>query len=86
MSLLDYLKRSNKKSSAAVAKERLQIILAHEHAANNKTPDYLPTLQRELLEVVRKYAKIDVDDVKVTLGREGDCEIIELNISLPEQK
>ncbi len=86
MSLLDYLKRSNKKNSAAVAKERLQIILAHEHSAASRTPDYLPALQRELLEVVSKYAKIDLDDVKVTLGKEGDCEIIELNISLPEQK
>ncbi len=82
MSLLDYLTRK-KKPSASVAKERLQIILAHEHA-NANGPDYLPALQRELLEVVSKYAKVDLDDIKVNLEVEGDCEILELNISLPE--
>ena len=82
MSLLDYLTRRRKKS-AAVAKERLQIILAHEHAAASG-PQYLPALQRELLAVVSKYAKVDLDDIKVTLEKEGDCDILELNITLPD--
>ena len=82
MSLLDYLTR-NKKKSASVAKERLQIILAHEHA-NAHGPSYLPELQRELLAVVSKYARVDLDDVKINLDKEGDCEILEVNIALPE--
>ena len=82
MSLLDYLTR-RKKKSAAVAKERLQIILAHEHATANG-PEYLPALQRELLAVVSKYARVDFDDIKVTLEKEGDCDILELNITLPD--
>jgi cell division topological specificity factor len=53
--LLDYL-RGNEKKSAAVAKERLQIILAHERAGRGAAaPDYLPALQEELLEVIAKY-------------------------------
>ena len=83
MSLLDYLTR-RKKKSAAVAKERLQIILAHEHAAA-AGPNYLPSLQRELLAVVSKYAKVNIDDIKVTLEKEGDCDILELNITLPDE-
>jgi len=84
MSLLDYLRRK-KKPTASVAKERLQIILAREHAGRHE-PDYLPALKQELLDVVSKYVKVDLADVKVNLDREGDCEILELNISLPEEE
>ncbi len=83
MSLLDYLTRNRKKRSASVAKERLQIILAHEHATADG-PDYLPALQKEILEVVSRYANVDLDDIKVNLDHAGDCEILELNIALPE--
>jgi len=86
MSLLDYLRRK-KKPTASVAKERLQIILAREHAdASKHEPDYLPALKQELLEVVSKYVKVDLEDIKVNLERDGSCEILELNISLPEQE
>lgn len=82
MSLLNYFKRKNKQS-ASVAKERLQIILAREHANRNE-PDYLPALKQELLEVVSKYVHVQTEDISVTLEKEGNCEILELNISLPE--
>ncbi len=83
MSLLNYLRRK-KKPTASVAKERLQIILAREHAGRHE-PDYLPALKQELLDVVSKYVKVDLGDIKVNLERDGDCEILELNISLPEE-
>lgn len=82
MSVLDYLLRRNKKT-AAVAKDRLQIILAREHS-DRDGPDYLPALKRELLEVVSRYVSVDVDDIQMNLERDGDCEILELNIQLPE--
>lgn len=82
MSILDYLLR-NRRATASVAKERLQIILAREHA-DRDGPDYLPALKRDLLEVVGKYVNIDLDNIKVTLDRDGNCEILELNIALPE--
>ena len=65
MSLLDYLRRK-RKPTANVAKERLQIILAREHASRHE-PDYLPILKRELLEVVGKYVNIDPAAIKVNL-------------------
>ena len=43
-----------KKSSASVAKERLQLILAHERNGRSASPDYLPQLQRELVAVISK--------------------------------
>ncbi len=86
MRLLDYFKSSRRKpgASAQQAKERLQIIVAREGAARRRSPDFLPKLKRELLEVVRKYVKIDPGQVKVHLDQEGDYEVLELNIALSE--
>ena len=83
LSLLDYL-LGRRRNTAEVAKERLQIILAHEHRSNRCTPDYLPALQQEILQVVAKYISIDLRDIRVNLEREGDYEVLELNIPLPE--
>ena len=61
-----------KKKTASVAKERLQIILAHERSGRNASePDYLPALQRELIDVISKYIKIDPKDIKVNLEHQG---------------
>ena len=82
MALLDYLLRKRKKS-AAVAKERLQIILAREQS-DRSGPDYLPALRQDILAVVEKYVAIDREQIQVTLEKDGNCEILELNITLPE--
>lgn len=82
MSFLDYLLGTRKKS-AQVAKDRLQIILARERV-DRKGPDFLPELRQELLQVISKYVKIDLDQVKVNLEHDGDFEVLELNIVLPE--
>ena len=84
--LLDYL-RGPEKKTATVAKERLQIILAHERAGRGAaTPDYLPALQEELLEVIAKYIHIDRDMIKVQLEKHGEYDVLELNIMLPDEK
>lgn len=83
MSLLSYF-RSQRKGSASVAKERLQIVVARERA-NRNGPDYLPALQEELLEVIRKYVQVDREAVQIQLDREGNCEVLELNILLPDK-
>lgn len=86
MSLLDYLRR-RKKPTASMAKERLQIILARERAdIGSHEPDYLPALKKELLEVVSKYVKVNLEDIKVNLEKDGTCEILELNIALPDER
>ena len=82
--LIEYL-RGDEKKTASVAKERLQIILAHERAGRGAaTPDYMPALQEELLEVIAKYIHIDRDSFKVQLEKHGEYEVLELNITLPE--
>jgi cell division topological specificity factor len=86
MSFLAFL-LGEKKKTASVAKERLQIILAHERSGRNAAePDYLPELQRELIAVISKYIKIDPDDIKVQLERQGNLEVLEVKIELPDSK
>ena len=76
-----------KKKSASVAKERLQIILAHERSGRNAAePDYLPALQRELIAVISKYIKINAEDIKVNLERQDNLEVLEVKIELPDAR
>lgn len=82
MSIFDYF-RSPKKNTASIAKERLQIIVAHERSKRHQ-PDYLPALQQEILDVIRKYVQVDQDQVDVQLDKNGDCSVLELNVTLPE--
>lgn len=86
MGLLDYFKTSRQSSagSAALAKERLQILVAHERAERNK-PNYLPMLQKELLEVIRKYVNVDQDAISVNMEQDDNREILEVNIVLPDE-
>ena len=69
-----------KKQTASVAKERLQLILAHERSGRSAAePDYLQDLQRDLIAVISKYIKIDIKDIKVNLDRHGNLEVLEVN-------
>ena len=73
-----------KKKTASVAKERLQIILAHERSSRSPRPDYLPALQKELIAVIAKYIQIDPNDIKVDLQRQDNLDVLEVKIELPE--
>jgi cell division topological specificity factor len=76
-----------KKKTASVAKERLQIILAHERSGRNPgQPDYLPALQRDLVAVISKYVKIDPHDIKVHLEKQDNLEVLEVKIELPDTR
>ena len=83
MGLLDYF-IGTRQTTAAIAKERLQILVAHERSERNK-PDYLPMLQKELLEVVRKYVNVEPDNISVTMEQDANREVLELNIILPDE-
>lgn len=85
MNIFDFFRERKKQgSTASVAKERLSIIVAHERGQRSQ-PDYLPALQKELVEVIRKYVNIDQDQVHVALDNQGTCSILELNITLPDR-
>ncbi len=83
MGILDFFK-NKPKNTANVAKERLRIIVAQERAQRG-SPDYLPTLRREILEVIKKYVNVDPDAVLISVERDGDQEVLELSVALPEK-
>ena len=83
MGILDFLTQRNK-NTANVAKNRLQILIQQERSMRG-APDYLPLLQRELLEVIRKYINVDSDAVKVGLHKDGDNELLDISVALPDK-
>ena len=85
MSLLSFF-LGEKKKSAHVAKERLQIILAHERTGRRHEPDYLPALQKDLIAVISKYIRIDPHDIEVNLARQENLDVLEVKIELPEKR
>ena len=82
MRLINYL-RANKKT-ALVAKDRLHIIIAQERTQKN-SEDYLPLMRQEILEVIAKYTKVDISQVKVDFHTNENNSILELNVVLPEK-
>ena len=85
MSFLSFF-LGEKKKTATVAKERLQIILAHERTGRGHEPDYLPALQRDLIAVIAKYVRINPNDIKLHLERQENLDVLEVKIELPEKK
>lgn len=84
MSLLSFF-LGRKENTASVAKERLQIILAHERSGRGLSrADYLPQMQQELMAVIAKYVKVAPEDVKINLEKQDDFEVLEVKIELPE--
>ncbi len=80
MRLLDLI-FPERRSSAVIARERLKIVLAHERASRD-APDFLPILQKELLDVVGRYVEIRSDMLRINLGREGDTSLLEINVEI----
>ena len=84
MGLFDFL-RTKHKNTASIARERLRIIVAQERTTRGM-PDYLPMLRRELLEVIAKYINVDHDAVKVDLIKEGEHDVLDISVSLPDNQ
>ncbi|AEG31849.1 cell division topological specificity factor MinE [Thiomicrospira cyclica] len=85
MRLLDYLLGQNRKGSANQAKDRLQILLAHERSQST-APDYLPKMRQEILEVIGRYVDIDEENLQISLDADNGYEVLELNLILPDAK
>ena len=84
MSLFSLIFGGNKPRTASIAKERLQLIIAHERDAGNSAPDFLPALQQELMTVISKYVSVGPEDIKVSIEKQGNMEVLEVNIVMPD--
>ena len=83
MSWLDFFKaRKAEPATASQAKERLQIVLAHERIGRTRE-DFLPKLQQEIVALVARYVAIDPGKVNISLDRGGDMSTLAIEIDLP---
>ncbi|HST76686.1 MAG TPA: cell division topological specificity factor MinE [Acetobacteraceae bacterium] len=80
MSLLNFLSR---RRSAPVARERLQILLAHERAVHGHR-DLVAILQEEILAVIAKHMAIEREKVQVKLDRGKAVSTLEIDIEMPD--
>jgi cell division topological specificity factor len=84
MRLLDLL-FPERRNTAVVARDRLKIVLAHERASRD-APDFLPALQKDLLDVVGRYVEIRGDMLRVNVGRSGETSLLEINVEIDGAK
>ena len=73
--------------NSSVAKDRLQLILAHERIGRNANgtaiPDFLPQLQKDLIAVLSKYVKISDEDVKINVKHQDKLDHLEVKRNQP---
>ena len=70
------------KSSAPVARDRLQVLLAHERVADGRS-DLVAILQEEILQVIARHVAVDRDKVQIKLDRGGGVSTLEIDIEMP---
>ncbi|NLA51691.1 MAG: cell division topological specificity factor MinE [Alcaligenaceae bacterium] len=84
MSLLKLLLGERKKSdSAKIAKERISFVLVRDATDG---PDFLPDLQKELIEVISRYVKVNAEDIKVSLDKQDSLEVLEVKIEMSQDE
>ena len=78
MSLFDFFRRG----SAPVARERLQILLAHERSVRGQ-PDLLGVLREEILAVISRHISFEPDKVQIKMDRGKSVSTLEVDIEIP---
>jgi cell division topological specificity factor len=70
-------------ATAPIARERLQILLAHERGMLGEKPDLLMLLREEILAAVSRHVALDPDKVIVRMERGKDISTLEVDVELP---
>lgn len=79
MNLISLFRRNN---SAPIARERLQVLLAHERVITGKS-DLLATLQEEILAVIAKHVAVDREKVQIKMDRGDSVSTLEIDVEVP---
>lgn len=79
---MSILRLFHKRASGTVARERLQLILAHERAESSR-PDLVIVLREEILDVLARHVTVERDKVKITLERGKGASTLCVDIELP---
>ena len=81
MSILDLFKR---RTSAPVARERLQLLLAYERQSRGQ-PDIVSVLREEIMAVIARHVQIDQDYLQVSMDRGATMSTLEIDIQIPNK-
>ena len=87
MSILHFFRRPSapaeeRERPAALARERLQILLAHERASAGQE-GLVATLREEILAAIEKHVMLERDKVQVTVERNGETSLLEIEVQMP---
>jgi cell division topological specificity factor len=74
-----------RKTSAPVARERLQILLSHERTTNCNA-DLIALLQKEVLAALAKHIDVDPSKVQIKMERREDVSLLEIDVEIPAPK
>jgi cell division topological specificity factor len=85
MSMFSFFRRPREVRSAESAKDRLQILLAHERTSCS-SPEVLPLLQRDIMDAIERHMRVGGDNVEITIERGDDLSTLEINIELPGKR
>ena len=80
MNLLGFF---NRRTSAPVARERLQILLAHERGIVGGKRDLVSLLREEIISVVNRHVTVEGDRIQVRMNRGADISILEIEVEIP---
>jgi cell division topological specificity factor len=69
--------------TADTARERLQVLLALERSSGSGWPNFLPQLQEDIMQVIKKYVEVDNDKVSIEVERGPVVSMLDINIELP---
>ncbi|MDQ0457132.1 cell division topological specificity factor MinE [Rhizobium paknamense] len=72
-----------KQQSAPLARERLQVLLAHERAYLGH--DLVGVLREEILAVIAKHVEIDSDKVRIKIDRDEHVSLLEIDVEIPRE-
>ena len=79
---MNFLRLFSRSQSAPAARERLQVLLAHERASTGGS-DLVTKLRDEILQVISKHMQIDEDKVSVKIERGAQVSTLEVDIEIP---
>jgi cell division topological specificity factor len=80
MSLLDLFRKKNS-NTASLAKNRLGLLIAT-NRADQASPNFLPQMREEILQVIAKYIPIDRETIHVMMERNNGVDMLEIEIPL----
>jgi cell division topological specificity factor len=70
-----------KQRTAPAARERLQVLLAHERSSAGS--DLISVLREEILAVIARHVQVDSDRVRVKMDRDEHMSILEIDVEIP---